>query len=478
MLKRISGAADRLLTFTDSFSRFFCTRSDTHAEEIRAYLSGLLQGKRGAKNMERMEEHVSGFHYQRVHHSISSSPWEHRPLMDEIARRADGLLGGAPRPRLVIDDSGFQKKGTQSVGVARQYIGRLGKVENCQIAVCTSLASGQQSMLSDVRLYLPEAWCEDAARCEKAGIPEAERHFKTKHELALQSVRHQRALGVRFAVVAMDSGYGSSSALLRDLDRDGETYVAETHCNMLVWRDAPWHHQQAARGKAPLKTPRASHPGQRIDAWAAEKPRRQWRRLKVRGSDQGWVEVNYLAQRLWVREEGQEQLRWALVWEDPHESPNDGSKPDAPRTHYALSNASADEDPRVLVADGVQRNVIERNFRDAKSELGMGDYQTRGWQAWQHHMALVMLLMLFVTQEKMHSPQVQSPEGQIHITVGDLTFVLERLLPSRTHARVRKRTVKAQLQERLAKRYRDQVARRKKTRHNRPALYPDEVLPT
>ena len=84
--------------------------------------------------------------------------------MDEVARRADGLLGGEPRARLVVDDTGFQKKGESSVGVARQYIGRLGKIENCQIAVCTSLASGQQSTLTDIRLYLPGVWANDPMR--------------------------------------------------------------------------------------------------------------------------------------------------------------------------------------------------------------------------------------------------------------------------------------------------------------------------
>jgi SRSO17 transposase len=180
-----------------------------------------MQAKRGAKNIERMEEDVSEFNYQAVHNTISHSPWQYRPLMDEIARRADGLLGGGPRSRLVIDDTGFQKKGDSSVGVARQYIGRLGKIENCQIAVCT----------------------------------------------------------------------------------------------------------------------------------------------------------------------------------------NNGSKPIAPRRHFALSNAAADEDPRLLVIDGVGRNVVERNFRDGKSEVGMADYQTRGWLAWHHHMALVMLALLFLILNLLSNPR-------------------------------------------------------------------------
>lgn len=462
------------MTLTKSFSKFFFTRSDSNSEEVRAYLAGLLQGKHRSKNMERMEETVEGFSYQRVHNSISTSPWEHRPLMDEIARRADGLLGGSPRSRLVIDDTGIQKKGHKSVGVARQYIGRLGKVENCQIAVCTSLASGQQSMLTDIRLYLPEQWCSDADRCEDAGIPLSEREFKTKSQIALESVTHQRQLGVRFDVVSMDSGYGSDGGLRHRLDESGEIYVAEVHRDARIWVDAPWSHDQGKRSGKRLKKAMASHPAQGIDQWAAAAADTEWRRLKVRDSDQGWVEVSYLAARVWVEEGGEEKLRWALAWENPDETSNDGRKGQIPRRHYALSNAAADEDPRLLVADAVERNVVERNFRDAKTHLGMADYQTRGWLAWHHHMALVMLLAFFLTQEKMHSPKPKSEEESINMTIGDLSFVLERLLPQKTYGPPNESKVKRMLEVRLSKRHREQALRRRATKKARPPLFPDE----
>ena len=180
--------------------------------------------------------------------------------MDEVARRASGLLGGAPRCRLVIDDSGFGKKGDGSVGVARMYNGRLGKIENSQIAVCTSLASGQQSTPIDIRLYLPEVWCGDPQRCEKAGIPEDQRRFLTKPGIALQSIRHQRQLDIGFDCVSMDSGYGSGQAFPHSLDRDGETFAAEVHCNQRVWVEAPWPHRQGARPSQTLLHTKVAHP--------------------------------------------------------------------------------------------------------------------------------------------------------------------------------------------------------------------------
>jgi SRSO17 transposase len=460
------------------FSRFFHTRSDSNIVEIRAYLFGLMQSKRGSKNIERMEEDVAEFNYQAVHNTISHSPWQHRPLMDEIARRADELLGGAPRSRLVIDDTGIQKKGTSSVGVERQYNGRLGKVENCQIAVCTSLASGQQSTLTDIRLYLPESWANDPKRCKKVGIPEDQREFHTKTALALQSVRHQRQLGVRFDCVSMDSGYGSNPALLHALDNDGETFVAEVHCRQQIWTQAPWPHQQSSRRTKPLLRPKASHPGERVDELCAARAETDWRRLKVRDSDQGSTEVNYLSQRIWVVEGEQQKLWWLLAWENPDEASNNGSKPRAPRRHYALSNASADEDPRQLIIDALGRNVIERNFRDAKSEVGMADYQTRGWLAWQHHMSLVMLAMLFLLQERMHTPAPATAEGPVQITSGDITFILERLLPRRGQGACDEEEIRRMLEQRIEKRVKDQVRRRIKTRETRPPLWPDEIPPT
>ncbi len=458
------------------FSRFFHTRSDSNTLEIRAYLFGLMQSKRGAKNIERMEEDVPDFNYQSVHNTISHSPWDYRPLMDEIARRADGLLGGGPRSRLVIDDTGFQKKGNSSVGVTRQYVGRLGKVENSQIAVCTSLASGQQSTLTDIRLYLPESWTQDPGRCEKVGIPEDQRKFLTKPALALQSVRHQRQLGIRFDCISMDGGYGSDHGFLHALDHDGETFVAEVHCDQRVWTEAPWPHQQGVRTSKRLLHPKPSQPSQRVDALSAAQPDTAWRRLKCRDSDQGWVEVNYHAQRVWVIEGDQQKTWWLLAWENPDERTNNGSKPKAPRRHYALSNGAADEDPRQLIIDGVGRNVVERNFHDSKSEVGMADYQTRGWLAWHHHMALVMLALLFLMQERMHSPAPATAEGSIQITSGDITFILERLLPRRGQGSSDEEEIKRMLESRIKKRLNDQVRRRTKTRKKRPPLWPDEEL--
>ena len=128
----------------------------------------------------------------------------------------------------------------------------------------------------------------------------------------------------------------------------------------------------------------------------------------------------------------------------------------------------------MLLRDALERNVVERNFRDAKTETGMADYQTRGWLAWNHHMALVMLAMLFLTQEKMHTPPITTPEGVISITAGDITFLLERLLPQRAQGQPDEKDVLRMLEQRLRRREKDQVRRRGKNRKSRPELMADE----
>ncbi len=133
-------------------------------------------------------------------------------------------------------------------------------------------------------------------------------------------MRHQRALGTRFDIVSMDSGYGSDAAFLRALQRDGETYVAEVHSNQLIWSESSWPHRRAKRSGKPLKQAQASQPAQRVDDFSQVQDELDWRGLKVRDSDQGWVEVNYLARRIWTMHEEDAQLQWLLIWEDPAES--------------------------------------------------------------------------------------------------------------------------------------------------------------
>ena len=149
------------------------------------------------KNMERMEEAVVGADDQRLQYMLTESAWDHRAVLDQVAVEVDQHLGGTQDSCLLIDESGFAKKGKHSVGVQRQWCGRHGKVDNCQVGVFAALGKGRLASLIDERLYLPETWAKDSARCRKAGIPEEARRCRSKVDLALEMVAHQRALGLR-----------------------------------------------------------------------------------------------------------------------------------------------------------------------------------------------------------------------------------------------------------------------------------------
>jgi SRSO17 transposase len=149
---------------------------------------------------------VEGGCAQQFQHFISNSPWDHEPVVMQIAHDADQLLGGQPMSCLIIDESSFPKQGDRSVGVARQWSGRLGKVDNCQVAVFGVQTDGQRHAPVDLRLYLPKVWIEDPARCDEAEVPKAARKLISKSQHALDVVRQARARGMRFEWVSVDAG--------------------------------------------------------------------------------------------------------------------------------------------------------------------------------------------------------------------------------------------------------------------------------
>jgi SRSO17 transposase len=145
----------------------------------RHYLAGLM-GTQRRKNIETIENDVSNSDYQGMEQFISSSPWDHRSLLDDLAHGIDQTSGDEQNAGLYIDESSFLKKGKASVGLQRQWSGRAGKIENCQVGVFASLGHGEDYALLDFRIFLPEEWAKDKERCDKAKIPEDHREYKAK----------------------------------------------------------------------------------------------------------------------------------------------------------------------------------------------------------------------------------------------------------------------------------------------------------
>lgn len=371
--------------------------------------------------MERMEEVVPDADHQALHHMLSESARAERAVFDPVAQDANRLLGDQADSSLIIDESGFPKKGRHSVGVGRQWCGQMGKVENCQVGVFAALGCGTNATLIDERLFLPEAWTQDPKRGQAAGIPATHRDFQRKHDLALEMIAHARRQGIGFAWVGFDGLYGSDPALLRALDDRGEVFMGDVHKDQRLYLDDPQPSvpsPAAPRGRPPTR-PIAQTPAIRVDHWAAQQPAEVWQRVTLRQSTKGRLQVDILHQRVWLWDGDEPQARhWHLIVRREVETPTE--------IKYSLSNApAATPAPRLAFMQG-QRYWIERALQQGKQDVGLGDYPVRGWRGWHHHMALVMMAMLFTLEERLlHHPTRPLLSGT------DIRALLNQFLPRR-----------------------------------------------
>ncbi len=324
----------------------------------------------------------------------------------------------------LVDESAIAKKGKSSVGVGRQWNGRLGKKENSQVAVFGALCAGDHVIPVDMELFLTEKWTEDPERCRRSGVPENRIEHKTKPELALEMVRRQRQLGVRFDFVCADGLYGNSMPFCQKLDDDQETFIVHIHSDRLVYLEDPQPRvpeRTSSRGPKPTKLKAQSKPI-RVDKLFKNLESDEFDRIKVRNTTTGILEVNAYRRRVWVWDGEEESARyWTLFVRQDVESPNE--------VKYCLSNAR-DSTPTVSLAKmEAQRFWIERAFEDAKGQAGMADYQVRGWRAWHHHMTLVFMTMLFMTKQRM----LHKEEYPL-LSCYDIKVLLAYFLPDRKNS--------------------------------------------
>lgn len=407
------------------FSHHFIVKGQDMGGHARHLLTGLL-GTQRRKNLERIEADVEGSSYQGLQQFISDSPWSHAAVMEQVAREADALLGGTEDTGLFLDETSFVKKGAASVGVQRQYCGRLGKLENCQVGVFACLGRGRHAALVDFRLYLPEAWTQDAQRCDKARVPEDQREHLTKPELALQMVAAARARGSRHAWIGADEVYGNTQELCAQLEDLGEIFLMDVACNTRVWTAHPWPAAPAAaepplpRGR-PRSAVRSTMPEARevkIQDLVKEQFESGSREVKLRDSTQGVLHARIWVREVWLwdRKSASQVRRRLLVVRQE----GDGS------FKYSLGNAAAETAWQRLAFIQAQRYWIEQSFKEAKSDLGMAHYEVRGWRGWHHHMALVCMAQLFTVRER-----VERREEVPLLSSRDIVELLEIWLPRR-----------------------------------------------
>jgi SRSO17 transposase len=396
-------------------------RSGNHcvAATAQHYLCGLMQADK--RNMERMAEAVPDSDDQVLQNFLTHSSWDYRGVMDQVARNANDLIGASVGAGLYIDESAFQKKGTKSVGVARQWNGRLGKQDNCQVGVFGAIGQADRVCLVDARLYLPQAWTSDAARCDEADIPRPEQVHRTKLELALQIVRHARHTGLRFEWIGMDGAYGNSLALLQTLQEEREVFMADIHSDQHIYLSDPAPYlpaQTPGRGRPRVRYHSDAHPVE-VRQWAKKQPASAWHPHTLRSTTKADLNVEILYRRVWLWDkQSASAQRWHLIVRREIHSPG--------TLKYSLSNAPHDTEVTKLAQMQAQRFWIERAFQDAKSHIGMAQYQARKWQSWHRHMALVMMAMQFMLQSRM-----EHVDAHPLLSCYDIQILLATTLPDR-----------------------------------------------
>jgi len=375
------GGAERLAAFALPFAE--CLARREQRDHARTYLTGLISDLK-----HKTAESIAYRHDQERHglqHFVGSSTWDHRPLLRELARQVGHELGTTDGV-IIFDPSGFPKKGGASAGVQRQWIGRLGKVDNGQVGVFMAYASPREHALVDVRLYLPKSWARDRARRKRCGIPKAVR-YRTRHELALEMLKETGPL-LPHGWVTGDDEMGRSSRFRAELRRRREQYLLAVPSNTTV-RDL--------EGEAPARGSRGRPPKrafEQVRAWAGSLPSGAWRRIEVGDGERGPQAVELAAARVVARTDrgriGPEEL--LVVLRRPDEA-------GAVEHDYYLSNAPPEALPGVLARVARAGHRVEEGLQRGKGEAGLSGSQVRTWSGWHHHMALSLVAAWFLVQE-------------------------------------------------------------------------------
>lgn len=377
----LRGLLPRLQTFLEPFARSLASpEARTNAQH---YVQGLLSDLK-SKDAESIA-YLHDRERQGLQKFIGQAPWDHRPLIAELARQVGQELGEADAV-LVLDPSAFPKYGTKSVGVARQWCGRLGKVENCQVGVYLGYVWRKGHALVDVRLYLPKEWTRDRKRMNEAGVPRSVR-FATRHELALAMLDEHGGL-LSHGWVAGDDEMGRSSWFRRQLRARGERYLLAVPSNTLVRDLVPPDPPYSGRGRRP-RTPFV-----RADRWCAALPESAWQTVEVRDGEKGPLEVC----GAWTLVQAKTQGRPSDVAESLvvfRERQSDGTV----KHDYLLSNAILNDPVAELGRVYKAEHRVEESLKRAKGEAGLGDYQVRTWEGWHHHQTLSLLANWFLTRE-------------------------------------------------------------------------------
>ena len=389
------------------------------------YVRGLL-GPGERKSLQPMAARLGLSGHDQLQHFVARPAWDDGPLWAVLAKKADRLVGG-PEAVLVVDDTALPKKGALSAGVARQYCGQLGKKASCQALVSLTLARGEVPVPIGLRLFLPEKWTADPARCTAAGVPEAEVVPRSKGEIALAELDRVRAAGVRFGVVLADAGYGMSAEFRHGLDERRLPWAVGIPRTQKVYTTAVrlrW--PRATRGR-PRKTPVPSEEPRAVEEVLAGA---RWRRLSWRRGTKGPLAARFAAKRVRGGDgpitRPSRHLPGAEVWLVGEWRGNGERK-------YYLSNLPPGTALRDLAAAIKARWVCEQAHQQLKQELGLGHFEGRSWTGLHRHALMTCIAFTYLQHLRLRAIRRRGEKAEAAAQRGATTAAEPARRPPRHH---------------------------------------------
>jgi SRSO17 transposase len=330
--------------------------------QAAGYVRGLL-GSVDRKNSWQLAEHLGQEKPFGIQRLLSRASWDAGVLRDELIRYAGDHLGTQDAV-LIVDETGFLKKGSKSVGVQRQYSGTAGRIENAQIGVFLALSTSKGHALIDRALYLPESWCDDKPRRDEAGVPDAVT-FATKPALAMKMISDALDQGVKSDFVLADEVYGNDGKFRRFLEDRGQAYVVAVKSDQRLW---------------------VGLEQKRVDQIAGDAPGDSWFRFSVADGSKGPRVYDFSAAKFGAPTDKGHQ-RWLLIRRHIQTT----------ERAYYLCAASPDTTAKDLARAAGRRWSIEVCFESAKQQTGLDEYEVRSWDGWHRHITLSMLASAFLT---------------------------------------------------------------------------------
>ena len=401
---------NRLVEFSQPFvSTLGRLETRNHAHE---YLQGLLSDLK-RKNIESIAyQHDQD--RQGLQRFVGVADWDHTPMVDILVDQIGQTLGEEDAV-IMFDPSGFPKCGSESVGVQRQWLGRLGKVDNGQVSIYMGYASRIECALADVRLYLPKEWAQDKARRTKAGVPKGIR-YKTRHQLALEMLElHGSKLPHRW--ITGDDEMGRPAHFRRELQHLGEHYLLAIPSNTSIRDLDSALPEYCGRGRHPKQ------PFQQVRHWQVSQPSDAWSRITVRAGEKGPLILDVMTTRVLARTQRSHQDAGEELLIVTRRKDSAGKF----KYDYYVSNTNPNTPLKELSRVIITEHRIEELFRRAKGKAGLADYEVRKWKGWYHHQTLSMIALWFLTLEMLRGKKIYTRPNRSRNskpTRSDITSVL------------------------------------------------------